>query len=300
VDEVRDWLAALARETLSRLGFDLLQPEDPRLKRVQTAYGGALAYHQRRFEQAGMESQARFVADALSRGRFAHGTRSGVNLWEDAALAAMVALRDAHATAVFRERFAERVSDWQRRYCPNEPCSVEGFLADLWLPRERAGPRIETYQAHGPLDTWLRQVFISLCHKEREKQISGQQVSHEEFVSNGSRDPLNQLPSQDDPPDEQYARLECAKRLAPLIAECIDHLDATHRQVLLMSVVDGVQQKKIAKLYGVRDYKITRMKQSAIKRVVDKFLELASHWANMADESVRQCIDLLLEKFPVV
>ena len=291
-------LRDLAADALRRLGF----VNADAIKGCVAKLGGicqrALQYHQAVFEEAEKPADPETVLDALARGRFAYGVRESVNLWDDLALATMLAFHDDQAVEVFRERFAQHVAGWQRRYAQREPYSFEDFVADLLLPRERSGPRIESYKGHGPLKSWLKQVFISICRKRRERRLAEPSAVMQSAGAEKEDDPAERVPTHEETPDERYARLECAERLKPVISECVEQLEPNRRTVLLMAIVDGMPQKRLAQLYGVPDYKITRLKQSALKQIADKFMETARRVARMGDEAVRQCIELLLAKFP--
>ena len=289
----------LAIQALQRLGLARDDVCDQRPEALAALYARILDYHQGQFTAADRDGSTDVLITALGEGQFAYGQRPGVNLWEDVALATLVGQGAEDATVVFRERFAERVGQWQRRYCPRDPFTVEDFLADLLLPRQRSGPRIESYRGHGPLESWLKQVFISLCHKRREAQLSQLPANTASGADEAESDPLQQVPADDDPPDERYARYECREKLAPLIAECLGRLDDRRRQVLMLSVIDGVPQKRVAQLFGVPEYKITRLKHSAVKRVADAFAALARRTARLTTAGVRRCLDLLLERFPL-
>lgn len=296
-----DAVRTAAIAALQRLGYDTSSLADPTLRTVETTFARVLAYHEEQFRAADKASDEPSVIESLAGGEFAYGRRPGVNLWEDVTLAALLLLHDELAARLFCDRYAQQVSGWEHRYSRGASFSVEEFLADLLLPRGDAGPRISRYAGRGPLDGWLRQVYVSICHKRREQQAgpAGKQLLATQSNS-ADLGYAASVESDEDPPDERYARHECAELLAPLISKCMGVLDDAHRQVLLMSVVDGVQQKKIAKLYGVADYKITRMKQAAIKRVRDAFVEAARRSLKMAGDSLHLCIELLLERFPVI
>lgn len=289
-----------ATESLKELGYDPSLLADQTLKTIETTLDNVVANHQELFQSADKAADGLAVFEALACGEFSRGPRPNVKLWEDVTLATLLALHDEQAARLFCERYAQQVSGWEFRFSHGTPFSVEEFLADLLLPRKRAGPRITGYAGLGPFDGWLKQVYRSICDKRRKKQAG---PGGEPFLSIESS-PENQhratsMKSDEDAPDERYARNECAELLAPVIRDCIGVLDDFHRQVLFMSVVDGVQQTKIAQLYGVEGYDITRMKQRAIKHVSDAFFEIASRSSQAADESLRLCIDLLLERFPV-
>ncbi len=285
----------MATETLRRLGYADETASPACLTALTTAYRNALVYHRAKFNEAGRPTETHALLEALASGRFAYGVREGVNLWEDVTLAALLARRDEHAVEVLRGRFEQRIAGWQRRYARREPYLFEDFMADLLLPRKRSGPRIESYKGHGPLDSWLKQVFISIWRKRGPVEPS---AVKQPAGAEKEDDPAERVPTHEETPDERYARLECAERLKPVISACVERLEPTRRTVLLMAIVDGTPQKRLAQLYGVPDYKITRLKQSSLKQIADEFMEIARRVARMGDEAVRQCIELLLARFP--
>lgn len=274
---------------------------------VRAAFQRILLHHRVEFARARKPAGSEDVVAALARGEFAVGRpRPDVNLWEDVALAALIARHDAAATERFRQRFAARVGGWQNRYSRGVRYECDEFLADLLLPRERAGPRIESYAGHGPFDGWLQQVYMSLCHKRREQGQAhaagrggaGRAASDAASADDAAADVLSRTAGADETPDERFARLECADRLGPLIRESLDVLAPDERMILLMAVVDEVPQKSIAELYGLREYKVTRLKQAAIRRVAEAFRGLAGPGAQLTERSVRECVELLLQRFP--
>ena len=80
------------------------------------------------------------------------------------------------------------------------------------------------------------------------------------------------------------------------LEQMFDTLDDADRLVLQMSFIDGVEQKRIAVMLGVRDYKVTRMKQAAVRQVAKAFYAFASG-SGMSDEAVEECVQLILEHF---
>lgn len=295
-------VCAAATESLKELGYDPSLLADQTLRTIETTLANVVANHQKLFQSAQKAADGLSVFEALTNGEFSHGDpHPNVKLWEDVTLAALLALHDDQAARLFRDRYAQQVSGWEFGFSHGTPFSVEEFLADLLLPREHAGPRITGYAGLGPFVGWLKQVYRSICDKRRKKQagpggkpfLSIQSSSEDQHCATSVK-------SDEDAPDERYALHECAELLAPIISECMGVLDDFHRQVLLMCVVDGVQQKKIAKLYGVKAYKIARMKKAAIKCVHGAFVKITRSSPRAASESLRLCIDLLLERFHVL
>lgn len=299
-------LSALARATLVRLG---LAPREAEALVAATArrFAVALLIHRARFREAGREDDPDIVLDALGHGRFALGRRNDVNLWDDLALAALLGHPSGAGVERFRARFEGMIAAWNARYAQGEEVTLEDFVADLLLPREKTPARIRKYRGRGPLDGWLQQVFISICHKRRGKGLVERRPRAR---GDGRRPPLAAAPGDDvaepwdhiadptDPPDERYARYECAAKLLPVFRECVERAPQDQRMVLLMAVVDDVPQTKLAQLMGVRDYKIVRLKQAAIRAIRRVINEIARRVARIGDNAVRLCLELLLERFP--
>jgi DNA-directed RNA polymerase specialized sigma24 family protein len=298
----REPILALVAEALRRMGLREDELSSDGFQGVVKCFDAALEYHRQTFAAASKRSDVEYVAAALGRGEFAAGRRDDVNLWDDVALAALLAQGNDRAMEVFRRRFAGSVGGWERRYSRRQPYGLEDFVGDLLLPREVAGPRIQTYKGHGPLDGWLRQVYLSVCEKRRARDAAapipwglspdgsddGELCArHDGRGSDGA-----------DGPDERYARLECAERLAPVMKECIAGLDDELRLVLMMAVVDDVPQKHIADVLHWPEYKVTRAKQKAIRVSTQRFMDIARDRGRMASESVQECITLLLQKYP--
>ncbi len=281
-------LRDLAVDTLRRLGFARADEIKMGVTRLEGAYQQVLQHHVAEFRKADQPADPQIVLEALENGRFAYRVCQNVNLWDDLALATMLALRTDQAVNVLRERFAQQIAGWQRRYARRGPYSFEEFVADLLLPRKRSGPRIESYDGRGPLVGWLKQVFLSIWRRPRPADVDT------------PGDPAERVPTHEATPDERYARLECAERLYPVVRECVEQLAPTRRQVVLLAIVNGVQQKRLAQLYGVRDYRITRLKQASLTQIAEQFMATARRLTRMGEAAVRQCIELLLDRFPVV
>jgi RNA polymerase sigma factor (sigma-70 family) len=265
-----------------------------------------LEHHVGQFRAAGKLAEAASVIAALEHGEFAYGRRGDVNLWDDVVLVSLVAARHDSAVQAFRRRFEASVAGWATRYAAREEITVEDFIADLLLPREKSGPRIQAYAGRGPLDGWLKQVFISLAHKRRAKRLAevrgragvAARAAVDRGEGEGAVDPLERLVDGAGPPDERQAQHECQEKLAPVIAECMERVPQRERLVLQMAVLDGVPQAKLAQIFSVPEYKITRLKQAAIRSIVDTFSAVARRVSRLADEGARRCVELLLEHYP--
>ncbi len=286
-------------EALHRIGHDRRRgPSEQAAAALAAGFEAALRWHCAAFADAGKSGEPAVVARALAIGEFATGRRFDVNLWDDLALALLLGGRDRLATEAFRERFAGRIAAWETRHCSGSSLLWEEFLADLLLPRERSGPRIAAYAGHGPLDGWLKQVYISICHKRRESEaphVRGRVTWGDE---QDSEDDRGRFVARDDGPDDRFARLECAEKLKPLIAESLHTLGDEDRTLLTMIVVDGARQNAVAALLGLREYEVTRRKQRAIQRVATAFYAAAERLARLSAAAVRECLQLLLDRFP--
>ncbi len=144
-------VCAAATESLKELGYDPSSLSDQTLKTIETALANVVENHQELFQSADKPADGLAVFEALTNGEFSRGDpRPNVKLWEDVTFAALLALHDEQAARLFCDRYAQQVSGWESRFSRGTPFSVEDFLADLLLPRERAGPRITGYAGLGP------------------------------------------------------------------------------------------------------------------------------------------------------
>jgi len=274
-----------------------LDGDGPAMLLCRRRLHAALDYHRGRFESAwdrpvGDEE----LVSHLRCGEFAVGRRDGYDLVGDVIMAALLEAQVDGAARAFDRRFRPQIDQWAGRFAAADPEVADDLIADLLLPRQTSGPRIGTYKGQGPLDGWLKQVLISQVHRRRRHRgpvltADGTRAADEPGLS-----ALTKVRSTD--PTEEYARRECTEKLAPAFAGMFDILDEAHRTVLFMAVVDGVEQKKIAALFGVPAYKITRMKQSAIEKVARGFYTYARTTLRMGGGAVRDCLRLILERFP--
>ena len=76
------------------------------------------------------------------------------------------------------------------------------------------------------LHGWLKQVYISLCHKRRREAAGPVPTIPLDPGSTRAGDSPGQtgtIRSIKDSPDVLYARYECAEKLKPVFAECMNH-----------------------------------------------------------------------------
>ena len=287
-----DTLLRLAIEYAKAILGDRLDIGLPVLEGFCEQLSASLAFHQGQFEQAGKPSDRQSVIGELRRGHFAFGTREDCDLLADFFVARLYGARIGAAAKVFTDRFGEAIHSWARRYAPDDPDLADSILADLLLPRARSGPRIDSYKAQGPLDGWLRQVVLSQAARRRRQRGV--------VVPVGVDTAPHPVPDLGPGPDEQYARKDCAEILFPLFRQVLGDLPKRERLVLMMALVDGVPQRRIAELLRLPQYTVSRVKSRAIDRVHRVFFALAREARGMGNQSVRDCLDLLLDGFPGV
>ena len=249
----------------------------------------ALDYHREKFGRAWNRTvEDAELLDCLRRGEFAVGRRADYDLVTDIVLAGLLEAGVSEAFEAFTRRFGQQVAAWGRRFAADDPQLPDDLLADLVLPRAQSGPRIASYKGFAPMDGWLRQVVMSQAQRRRDAR--GLVLDPE---------PAESAPATADSCDlnDDYARMECTEKLAPALAGMFDKLEATHRLVLQMSILDGVEQKQIADLLGVRDYKVTRIKQEAIRKAAQTFYDFARR-VGLKDQTVHDCVQLILDRFP--
>ena len=294
VDRIDRLVATYAARIVSR------KVDDPDLLgRARDCVRRVLCYHVEQYRLAEKPCDPEALIEHLAQGRFALGTRPDCDLWADLFLALFFGEGMDEAAEAFHRRFADQLTRWARRYGAGDHDLADDLMADLLLPRASAGPRIETYLAHGPLESWLRQVVRSQADRRRRRrgvvvsppEADGHQDSHDNLTFSASQ-------YQTVIPDEQYAHQECTRHLAPLFTRVLDELDPQERAVLLLSVADGVAQNRVAQLLGVPDYKVSRLKSQAIETVRRRFFALARQTLQMDEEVVQGCLRLIMDAFP--
>ena len=269
------------------------------LGRARQRVCSVLRYHSEQYDQAGKPCEPETLIEDLGRGRFAFGTRADCDLWEDLFLALFFGAGMNEAAEAFRRRFADQLARWARRYGGRDTELADDLMADLLLPRAETGPRIETYQAHGPLDSWLRQVVRSQAdRRRRERGVVVTTPDPEGHRGGDDRLAYSASDYRRVIPDEQYARQDCARHLAPVLNRVLDELTPRQRAVLLLSVADGVPQNQIARLLDVADYKVSRLKTEAIETVRRRFFAEARQVSQMDDETLRGCLHMVMDAFP--
>lgn len=288
---------AVVREYLSRLLATSVDRDHPAFAPAMKRLDQVLIYHRARFVELDKPAATDAVLRELRAGRLACKVHPGVDLLEDVFLALLMEQGENVAYRVFQTRFAAKVARWARGYGAREPFWGDGLAGTLFMPRARSGPRIATYAGHGPLESWLRQVVRKLIQSslggswgamiQPDDEAGGLDGLGGRVLSHSSSCPV----------DVEFDRKNCRELLAPAFLGCFDALDATERLILLQYYVDGVQQKQIARELGVYDYDVTRIKQRAIARVLQRFHELAAGLVRGGRETVMICLELLQERF---
>jgi len=256
-----------------------------------------LAFHQKQFRDAGKPADRDTVVESLQNGEFAFGRRAGCDLLADFFLARFYGQKLEAAARHFITRFEKPIRGWARRFGPNDNELADSILGDLLLPRVRVGPRIDSYRAEAPLDSWLRQVVYSQAqrrYRERSRMVEAGAGGGDltEQVSDGVGGEACPLP------DERYVEQDCTNQLAPLFRRAMSVLGERERTVLMLAVVDGVPQNRVARLLQVPEYTISRLKTRAIERVHQQFYRIARQIEGMDNESIRGCLELILKAFP--
>ena len=274
--------------------------EDPgRAEGVRRRVRDVLHYHAQQYAHAGSPCPAETLIANLGRGQFAFGSRPDHDLWCDVFLAFLLAERIERGVHLFRHRFTDQIAQWCKRYGQDDAELADDLLADLLLPRAQSGPRIESYRAHGPLDSWLREVVRTQAHRRR--RARGVVLAVPESPSRGGpagRSVCGGAQHRVAMPDDQYLRDDCTRHLAPVLNRVLAELTPRQRTVLLLSAADGVPQSRIGKLLGVPYYTVSRLKSKAIETVRRRFFRLARQVSRMDDEAVWSCLRLILDAFP--
>lgn len=255
----------------------------------------ALEHHVGQFSEFGRPVAARQAAELLAEGRFAARPFEGCNLWHDIALAVCLAAREEEAVGLFHQRFDHEIQIWVGRYAGKDAEAAQDFLGDLILPREKSGPRIESYKGHAPLVAWLKQVFRSQA--DRRRKAMRLPVVSLSGTRDDDREHMNVADGRQADPQDDYAARDCRQHMQPILSQVFGILSPEEHAVVMMSVVDEVPQVKIAQLLGVRDYKVTRIKQTAFERLQARFLELARTASRLTEMAVRECVALIISKF---
>ncbi len=271
-----------------------LKQKQPVRDHMVDAIAGSLAHHCGQFQAHGQVLTPREVSLRLAEGGFAARPFAGCNLWLDIILAAGLAGGLDAAAQLFRTMYDEDVHSWSRRYGRGDATLAEDFLPDLLIPRKRSGPRIETYKGHAPLRAWLKQVLRSVADRRRESsevvvdvdQVDPQSIRGSATGSTGDLDP-----------GEAYAAQDCREKIQPLLQQAFGALTDQEHNVVMMSVIDNVPQTKIAQVFGVPNYKITRIKQSSFKKLRETMYSLAKSASELGVKAARDCISLLLARF---
>jgi len=282
---------------LSRLLGTPVTADHPHFAAASSRLDEVLAYHRRQFAEAGRGAETRWVLQQLRTGRLPYKTHPDCDLLEDVFLALLMEVGENAAFEAFQRRFARSVEQWARRYAWGDPSWGDALLGSLFEQRARSGSRISRYAGWGPLDSWVAQVARKLAPGARARPRVNL-IQPDDAA--GGLDGLGGRPvahSSSDAAETEFDRWNCRELLAPAFRGCFDVLDAEQRVVLLQSIVDGVEQRQIARQLGVPAYQVTRTKQRAIARVRRRFHELAAELVDGGQETVRTCLELLRERF---
>ena len=284
---------SLVREHTLRLLGEALQRDDPSFGRCVDAILSKLEYHRRQFLSADKPHHGDYVLQCLQRGQFAFGKVAACNWIEDVILATLLALRHEGGTKAFCRTFHSDFAAWGRRFAPNEPDLVDDFPSHLLSPRTRSGPPIETYRARGPLKTWLRRVFRNVA--EHMRRSPGEVAVESIGRTDNWEACIDNVRHEGGFVSKDYDRQLCREKLAPIFVRCFDILNARERTVVLQAIVDGVEQKMIARELKIHPGNVARMKQAALAKLLNEFHRLALESSGLQPESIGICVNLLLE-----
>jgi len=284
---------SLVREHTLRLLGEALQRDDPSFNRCVNAILSKLEYHRQQFLSADKPHHGEYVLQCLQQGQFAFGTVATCNWIEDVILATLLTLRHEGGTKAFCRTFYSDFAAWGRRFAPNDPDLVGDFPSNLMSPRPRSGPPIETYHAKGPLRTWLRRVFRNMA--EHVRRTPGEVIIESASRTNALEAYSGRERHEAGFVSKEYDRQLCREKLAPIFLRCFDILNARERTIVLQAIVDGVEQKMIARELKIHPGNVARTKQAALAKLLSEFHRLALESSGLQPESIGICVNLLLE-----
>ena len=250
---------------------------------------GTLAYHWWRYSELRFRSLDEVIALVTS-GRLSYG-RYEADVVRDVTLAEGYLQKDPAAARRFVAEFGGVITAEARR-CggPRAEQELEGFEAQLLLPREGRPPRLALYAGHTPLREWLRQVV-----RHEWASIMRQSARHElgwDGNGGGDSDSRESAP----PPESVVQDHECLELLRPIFTQAAGAIPVEEAVLLRMVMLDGVPQNQVARLRDVNKSTITRQVQRAISTVLGVFRSLAER--SGPGPRFENCLHWLLAESP--
>lgn len=297
--EARRWLAGL-KPSLGRDPFDAVHDAALDLAHEYTAQwdahpdsngpqglarytvriARALEYHWWRYSQKHYRP-LEIVLDRVRAGNLAFG-RFATDVLREVTLAEGVCQHDARATERFLSEFSRVISNAAvRAGGMRAKQELEGFEAELMIPRDKRPPRLSQYAGHTPLKYWLDRVVWNQwrcrlrAHREHALTRDGEARDHE---------PAPAVPL------EEY---ECLSVLQPVFEDSTRILSAEEALLLKMVLLDGVPQQHLAQLWGVHKSTITRTRRRACQKLNDEFWARARRLGQQTD--YEECVQWISE-----
>ncbi|HUY36783.1 MAG TPA: hypothetical protein VMV69_28880 [Pirellulales bacterium] len=203
------------------------------------------------------------------------------NLLKEVTLAQALEQREAKAAEMFEHEYMPVVrSVAQRVGGANAFDAVDNFAAELILPRGDRPPRIASFQGRTALAGWLKAVVANFWISQTRKRQAVNLPVLPETPQNGA---------------DAAARVDgrpCDDLLRPIFAGATAVLESKERVLLKMLLLDGVGQNELARGLGVASGTLTRRRQRAAERVMDRLRELSA--CSPSPRQVARCLELAL------
>lgn len=149
---------------------------------------------------------------------------------------------------------------------------LEGFEADLMLPRNQRPPRLSTFGGLTPLKFWLSRV------------VRNEWNNRARATPLPPRDAGEAGPS----PEDSAVEHECLAVFRPLLQSATATLKKREELLLRMVLMDGVPNQEVARLWGVHTSTVTRARQRACRKLADRFWKNAQALGRQA--AYRDCV----------
>jgi RNA polymerase sigma-70 factor (ECF subfamily) len=182
----------------------------------------------------------------------------------DLRLAFACARGDARALALLDEQLLLPLARSLRKICrsSDEVDEVRQLVRTRMLVGDAGRPRILDYRGHGPLAGWLRVAAVRLARDLRRRDASRE-------AATSDQDP-GDTEVADDPRDPELALMKAryGRHFQEALQRVLADLPDRERNILAMSILDGVSTDAIGKVYGVDGSTVRRWVTRTRERVL--------------------------------
>jgi RNA polymerase sigma factor (sigma-70 family) len=156
---------------------------------------------------------------------------------------------------------------------------VENFGGTLIIPGNDGKPKIAKYYGRTHLNSWLRSVVTNHCITEvRQKKLEALKENGDETETETGGSTLDQA--------------DCKKMLRPLFKTALESISNEDCVIFSMIFLDGVDQRKVAEIFGIHSGNITRRRQAATEKIIQRLQAMAQQ--RQQESRFESCMESVL------